>query len=169
HVAGVADEVPYAVRAGDLDRPVGGTVVDDEDLDLVDPRDLRGDRLEDHRQGLFLVEARDLDKQLHWFNPSSSARLPTPGRSLSVSASTRVVTTPYVAPTIRETGAAVAGLCRGLHIPPGRGGGGSLTRGACPVVRAVLPGRGRTRGRADSRGRRGSRRERRQPPPARRP
>ena len=54
-----------AVRPGHLDGPVGGAVVDDEDDDLVDARDLARDRREDERQGLLLVQAGNLDNKSH--------------------------------------------------------------------------------------------------------
>ena len=64
-VVGQADDVLDAALAGDLDRAVGRAVVDDEELDLVDAVDLPrqvGDR---RRQRRLLVEAGDLDDQLH--------------------------------------------------------------------------------------------------------
>ena len=64
-VAGVVHELGDAVRPRDLHRAVRGTVVDHEDDDLVDPLDLAGDRLQDKRQRLLLVEARDLNDKLH--------------------------------------------------------------------------------------------------------
>ena len=64
-VAGVPDEVGHAEGAGDLDRPVGGAVVDDDDDDLVDALDRPRDRLQDRREGLLLVQARHLHDELH--------------------------------------------------------------------------------------------------------
>ena len=54
-----------AVLPGDLDGAVGRTVVDDQDDDLVDPGDLRRDRLQHQGERLLLVEARDLDDDSH--------------------------------------------------------------------------------------------------------
>ncbi len=57
----VLDSVPLR----DLRRSVGGTVVDDQDLHLVDPLDHARDLGERFRKGLGLVEAGDLDDELH--------------------------------------------------------------------------------------------------------
>src|SRR5690606_33672200 len=67
HVPSVPQDVPYSVGARDLHGAVGRAVVDDEDLDGVDARDLPGNRGEDGRQRVLLVEARDLDEQFHGF------------------------------------------------------------------------------------------------------
>ncbi len=64
-VVGQAHEVVDAVCAGDRDRLVGRAVVDHEPLDRVEALDLArqvGERL---RQLLRLVEAGDLDDELH--------------------------------------------------------------------------------------------------------
>ena len=64
-VVGQAHEVVDAVRARDLDRRVGRAVVDHQPLDLVEAVELArqvGERL---RQLLRLVEAGDLDDELH--------------------------------------------------------------------------------------------------------
>ena len=60
-VACMAHEVGDAHRPRDLDGAVGRTVVDDQHDDLVDARDRCGDRLENQREGLLLVEARNLN------------------------------------------------------------------------------------------------------------
>ena len=70
-VAGVPDEVGDPVMLGDLDGAVGGAVVDDQHDDLVDARDLCGDAGEHQGEGLFLVEARDLNDQTHDVTSSS--------------------------------------------------------------------------------------------------
>ena len=64
-VVGQPDDVLDAVLAGDLDRAVGRAVVDDQQLDLVDPLDPAGDVGDRRRQRRLLVEAGDLDDQLH--------------------------------------------------------------------------------------------------------
>ena len=64
HGPGVLDDVGTE-PLGDLDRPVGGPVVDDDDLDGVDPRDLPRNRTEHGRKGLLLIEARNLYDQFH--------------------------------------------------------------------------------------------------------
>ncbi|HET6965849.1 MAG TPA: hypothetical protein VFH58_13825 [Acidimicrobiales bacterium] len=65
HVAGVVDEVAHPEAAGHLHRGVGAPVVDDQVLDLVDARDLLRHLLEHQREGLLLVETRDLDHEFH--------------------------------------------------------------------------------------------------------
>ena len=60
-----AHDVVDAVGAGDLDGAVGRSVVDDQPLDLVEPVDLARELGERHRQRRLLVEAGDLDDQLH--------------------------------------------------------------------------------------------------------
>ena len=60
-----ADDVVDAVRAGDLDRAVGGAVVDDEPLDRVEAGDLAREVGERRGEGLLLVQAGDLDDELH--------------------------------------------------------------------------------------------------------
>jgi hypothetical protein len=61
--AGVVHELGDAVGACHLDGAVGRAVVDHQHHDLVDARDARRDRLEHGRQGLLLVQARDLDNE----------------------------------------------------------------------------------------------------------
>ena len=58
-------DVVDAVGAGDLDRAVGGAVVDDEPLDLVEALDLAREVGKRDRERLLLVEAGNLDDQLH--------------------------------------------------------------------------------------------------------
>ena len=58
-------DVVDAVGAGDLDRAVGGAVVDDEPLDDVDARDLAREVGERRRERGLLVEAGNLDDELH--------------------------------------------------------------------------------------------------------
>ena len=61
-----AHHVVGAVRARDLRRAVGGAVVDDQHLDHVDARgSARGMARERLGQRRLLVQARDLDDQLH--------------------------------------------------------------------------------------------------------
>ena len=64
-VVGQAHEVLDAEAARDLDRLVGGAVVDDQALDDVEALDLGGKVGERLRELLGLVEARNLDDQLH--------------------------------------------------------------------------------------------------------
>ena len=64
-VAGVVHELAHTVFLGYLDRPVAAPVVDDQDHDLVDPGNLLRDRLQDGRKRLLLIEARDLNDELH--------------------------------------------------------------------------------------------------------
>src|SRR5688572_9063103 len=59
------DDVVDAVLARDLDRAVGGAVVDDQPLDGVEAGDLAGEVAQGDGEGLLLVQARDLDDQLH--------------------------------------------------------------------------------------------------------
>ena len=64
-VVGQPDDVLDPALAGDLDRAVGRAVVDHEQLDRVEAVDRArqvGDR---RRQRLLLVQAGDLDDQLH--------------------------------------------------------------------------------------------------------
>jgi hypoxanthine phosphoribosyltransferase len=61
----VVDDVIGAVRARDLRGRVRGAVVDDEHLHGVHAGDGAGDGLERLRKRRFLVEAGDLDDQLH--------------------------------------------------------------------------------------------------------
>ena len=58
-------DVVHAVLARDLDGAVGRAVVDHEPLDLVDALDLAREVGERRRQGRLLVEAGDLDDELH--------------------------------------------------------------------------------------------------------
>ena len=58
-------DVVDAVGARDLDRPVGGAVVDDEPLDGVEAGDLAREIGQRRRQRRLLVEAGDLDDELH--------------------------------------------------------------------------------------------------------
>ena len=71
-VVGQPDDVVDAVRARDLDRAVGRAVVDHEPLDGVEAGDLAGQVGERQRAASLLVEAGDLDDQLH----GSGARAP---------------------------------------------------------------------------------------------
>ncbi len=64
-VVGQADDVVDAVVARDRDRPVGRAVVDDQPLDLIEPLDLAREVGQRQREGLLLVEARDLDDEFH--------------------------------------------------------------------------------------------------------
>ncbi len=64
-VRAVRHHVVDAELAGHLDRAVGAAVVDDEPLDDVDPRQLARQVGERRRQRRLLVEARDLDHELH--------------------------------------------------------------------------------------------------------
>ena len=64
-VVGQAHEVLDAEGAGDLDRAVAGAVVDDEPLDLVEARNLAWEVRERLGKLLGLVEAGNLDDQLH--------------------------------------------------------------------------------------------------------
>ena len=64
-VVGQADDVLDPVLAGDLDRAVGRAVVDDQQLDRVDALDLARDVGDRGGEGRLLVEAGDLDDQLH--------------------------------------------------------------------------------------------------------
>ena len=59
------DDVVDAVLARHLDRAVGRAVVDDEPLDDVEARDLAREVGERRRERLLLVEAGDLDDELH--------------------------------------------------------------------------------------------------------
>ena len=59
------DDVVDAVLAGDLDRAVGRAVVDDQPLDDVEAGDLAREVGQRRRERVLLVEARDLDDQLH--------------------------------------------------------------------------------------------------------
>ena len=64
-VVGEADDVVDAQLARHLDRAVGRAVVDHEPLHLVDAGKLARQVGERRRQRQLLVEARDLDDQLH--------------------------------------------------------------------------------------------------------
>ena len=64
-VVGEPHDVVHAVRAGDVDRVVGGAVVDHEPLHAVDARHLARQVGERVGQLGALVEAGDLDDQLH--------------------------------------------------------------------------------------------------------
>ena len=64
-VVGQADDVVDAVLARDLDGPIRRAIVDDEPLDLVEPRDLAGEVAQGDGEGFLLVLARDLDDELH--------------------------------------------------------------------------------------------------------
>jgi len=60
-VARVPHEMGDPVGLGDLHRAVGRAVIDHQDDDLVDPVDRLGDRFQNERKGVFLVQTRDLD------------------------------------------------------------------------------------------------------------
>ena len=64
-VVGQPDDVVDAVLAGDLDGAVGRAVVDDEPLDGVEAVDLAREVGQRRRERLLLVEAGDLDDELH--------------------------------------------------------------------------------------------------------
>ena len=64
-VVGQPHDVVDAVRARDLDRAVGGAVVDHEPLDLVEALDRARKVGERDGERLLLVEAGNLDDQLH--------------------------------------------------------------------------------------------------------
>ena len=64
-VVGQAHDVADAARPGHLDGPVRRAVIDHEPLDLVDALDRPGQVGESLRKRLLLVEARDLDDELH--------------------------------------------------------------------------------------------------------
>src|SRR5690606_18497572 len=64
-VVGQLDDVVDPVLPGHLDRAVGRAVVDDEPLDLVEAGDLPGQVGQRDRELVLLVEARDLDDELH--------------------------------------------------------------------------------------------------------
>ena len=53
------------VRTSDLDGSVAATVIDDDDLDGGDPRDLGRDACEDGGKCQLLVQTGDLDNELH--------------------------------------------------------------------------------------------------------
>ena len=55
----------HPVGPGDLDGAVGGAVVDDQPLDAVEALDVARQVGQRHGQRLGLVEARDLDDELH--------------------------------------------------------------------------------------------------------
>ena len=63
-----------AVGAGDLDRAVGRAVVDDQHFDHVEARDLTGEVCQRRGQRLLLVEAGDLDDELHEKRGGDGAR-----------------------------------------------------------------------------------------------
>ena len=52
--------------AGDLHRAVGGTVVDNQDFDLIHPVDVTGQMVQRHAERFRLVIAGNLNNQLHW-------------------------------------------------------------------------------------------------------
>ena len=64
-VVGQADDVVDAVLARDLDRAVGRAVVDDQPLDDVEARQLARQVAQRDGEGLLLVQAGDLDDELH--------------------------------------------------------------------------------------------------------
>ena len=64
-VVGQPDDVVDAQLARDRDRAIGRAVVDDEPLDGVETVDLTGQVAHRDRQRLLLVQAGDLDDQLH--------------------------------------------------------------------------------------------------------
>jgi hypothetical protein len=64
-VVGQTDDVVDAARARHVHRAVGGAVVYDEPLDGVDARDLARQVLERPGERLLLVEAGNLDDELH--------------------------------------------------------------------------------------------------------
>ena len=64
-VVGQPDDVVDALLAGDVDGAVGRAVVDDQQLDRVEALDLARQIADRRRQGGLLVEAGDLDDQLH--------------------------------------------------------------------------------------------------------
>ena len=64
-VVGQAHDVVDAVCARDLDRAVGRAVVDDQPLDRLEAVDLAREVGQRDRERLLLVQARDLDDQLH--------------------------------------------------------------------------------------------------------
>ena len=64
-VVGQPHDVVDAVLARDLDRAVGRAVVDHEPLDLVEPLDAPWQVAQGDGEGVLLVEAGDLDDQLH--------------------------------------------------------------------------------------------------------
>jgi hypothetical protein len=66
-VVGEPHDVVDAVGARDVDRGVRRAVVDDQPLDLVDPLDRPREIAQRGRQLLGLVEAWNLDDQLHGF------------------------------------------------------------------------------------------------------
>ena len=72
-VVGQPDDVVDAVGVRDLGGPVGRAVVDHQPLDRVEPGELAGKLGQDPGQRLRLVQAGDLDDQLHaqrrWYAP----------------------------------------------------------------------------------------------------
>ena len=71
-VVGQPDDVVDAVLAGDLDRAIGRPVVDDQPLDGVESGDRAREPAQRERQLILLVEARNLDDQLHRAEPVSA-------------------------------------------------------------------------------------------------
>jgi hypothetical protein len=69
------DDVLHAVSARDLDRVVGRAVVDHENLDAIDARNLARHVGQRGRQRRRLVEARDLDNELG--HPTSFSTTPS--------------------------------------------------------------------------------------------
>jgi hypothetical protein len=64
-VVGQADDVVDSVGACDIDRVVGRTIVDDQPLDEVEPRNLPRETAQRGRELAFLVETGNLDDQFH--------------------------------------------------------------------------------------------------------
>ena len=73
-VSGVPDDVRDAAGAGRSNGAVRRSVVDDEDLQLVDVLDRAGNRLENHGKRRFFVETGYLDEDLHGCLPRMSFR-----------------------------------------------------------------------------------------------
>ena len=71
-VFGVPDEVRDAAGASRSNGAVSRSVVDDEDLKLVDALDRAGNRLENHGKRRFFVETGYLDEDLHGCLPRMS-------------------------------------------------------------------------------------------------
>ena len=95
-IGAVLHDVVDTETPRDLDRAVGRTVVDHEDLDLVDARNAARKIDERLREGLLLVQARYLDDQFHVSGapsrePGLGARWLPPGKFCLASTLTRVV------------------------------------------------------------------------------
>ena len=71
------DDVVDAAGARDLDRLVARAVVDDQPFDRVEAVDLPREVGKDEREGLLLVEAGDLDDQLHAAGRAALRSAPT--------------------------------------------------------------------------------------------